>query len=236
MRIPGLTLPVLVLVSALLAAESDTRTVQTQFNRCESEMDRNKRDLARFEESVGRLKRLSERSPSANSASSKISSLESRIDYFRNRIDRSSGQADKIREDLKGLSGPTCPDCIASSVNMYCRVNENLSSELDRYRAQAEAIESELTAGGVPPSSETLSSTDSLFSVQRRRIEARVSPSVETLDSCSSDAGKSLWNQCRINLRKADSLKTAGSVEQGLRSLNLAESLLLKALDRCGAK
>ncbi|MBN1309517.1 MAG: hypothetical protein JXA18_16475 [Chitinispirillaceae bacterium] len=212
---------------AIIGADDDTRTVEAEFERCESTMERVKRDMLRFEEAVDRLKRAIEGSKSAKDQETMQSflKLENRVDYLRGRIDRSAGQRDKVSSDLKS-AGATCPSCVSSSVNLYCRNSETLTSEIEKCLADAAALEDRIGGG----------KSDATIDIQRTAIAAAMAKRKSLLDTCSSEAGKTLWKQCDVNLRRADSLKAAGAVEESKQALKLVKLLLDKAISKCGGK
>jgi len=213
------------------AAESDTRAVQAEFSRCESSLERVKRELSRYEETVRRIK-ASLDAGRTQEVAQEFSRLESKVEHFRGRMDRAAGQGSKIRDDLRNVTGPTCPSCLSSSVSLYCRAGEGLATEVEDYLSRATALDGELRNASPHDAPKTVP-TDSAFVLRRDKINASIASSWASLDSCSVDAGRTLWQQCRINLHVADSLRLSGAVEQSERSLGLAEMLLNKAIKRC---
>jgi hypothetical protein len=225
------------LAAAAGAADSDTRSVQSEFDRCAAVMERVEREMRRYEESVKRLMRTAEETPRSvpREVTQDLGNLEGRIEYFRRRIDRAAAQADRIRGDLKGVKGPTCPSCVSSSVNLYCRNGERLLAEIGDYASRASALQGRLRSMPGGTAADTASSAgDTSFAARRGLIEEAIAAKGPLLDSCAVDAGRTLWAQCRTSLRAADSLHAAGSVEQSRRMLGLAGMLLEKALDKCG--
>ena len=227
---------IVMLCLARAATGSDIRSVETQFDRCESTMERINREILRFEEAVERLKRLVERNRERYGDYEKnIVKLENRVDYFRSRFDRSTGQRDKIRTDLNNVSGTTCPSCITSSVDLYCRNSETLTSELEDYFTRVSALEDRITSSTetVPDKEATAKKTVSYVS-RRKQTGASIDLHKSLFDACDSGAGKLLLQQCTINLQRADSLDSAGAAEQSLTTLDLVELLLKKAVAACG--
>ena len=222
----------IITAAAYASAEEDTRSVQADFDRCKSTMERVDRSIQRYKDIIIRLKQLSR--TEGDSASRTGASLESRFDHFRGRFDRASGQADKIRDDLKNIKGPSCPSCVSSSVNMYCRNAETLLNDLEEHIAKAADLENRMVdrsthkdAGNPQERSESLS---------RRRIaiDSIIGLRKLQLDSCSFPSAKALWLQCRINLHKSDSLIASKDYVAGGKTLDIAELLIRKALDVCG--
>ena len=183
---------------------ADTRTVQAEFDRCRSVMERVERSIKRYEDELSVLKRgVSGTSSNLNETiSQELLPLENRLEYFRNRFERSRAQADKIHDELKNVNGPTCPSCVESSVNLYCRSGETLQTNLDEFLGKTEALRNR-----------TASKSSDLFDVNES-FEARrvVADSLYHLfsrakDTCTDKAVTTLLEQARINLAKADSLK-----------------------------
>ena len=209
--------------AVLVAADSDTRTVQAEFDRCRSVMDRLERSLRRFEDLVAQVKRADDDGPLQHEAAA----LENRLEYFRNRFERARGQADKITGDLKNVSGPTCPSCVESSVGMYCRNGETIQNSLDDYLVKAEDL---LSRTGKRKAANTDSSSD--FRQRRSAIDSLY----RALESCSEPAAAPLISQTAVNLSRADSLQAAGDDKAAATALDIAESLITKARRRCGSK
>ncbi len=234
-----LTVMLVVSVPPIALADSDTRTVQAEFDRCESAMERVKRDMLRFEATVDRLKRTFDGLTAAKDqeAVQALLKLENRVDYLRGRIDRSAGQRDKIRSDLKAVSGATCPSCITSSVNLYCRNGETLTREIEEYLADASALEDRVgnrhqQTARPPGKGKSAASIDST----RRVIAAAMAQQKPLLDSCGSDAGKTLWEQCNVNFRRADSLLATGPLAESEQAFRLVDLLLDRAAKKCSGK
>jgi hypothetical protein len=218
-------------------AGTDTRTVQSDFDRCTGEMGRVERSLQRFQDAIGRLKRATDGAAVEKQEGmvNAVTSLESKSEYFRGRYDRAAAQADKIRDDLKNVNGPVCPSCVSSSVNLYCRNSETLLANLDEYIAKASEIESRMR---------NLTHTSGLGSLaksgdaalRRLSIDSIMGLRKSMLDTCSAPQVKTLWSQCIINLHKADSLHNAGAYGAEGKALDIAELLLTKALHACENK
>ncbi|MBN1127454.1 MAG: hypothetical protein JXA71_00605 [Chitinispirillaceae bacterium] len=225
--------PLLILLTVLLPAfPSDIRNIQADFDRCVSLMERVERSLRSFEDRVVRLKQQAGHMESDVAAREKsvIEALEGRVDYFRNRLDRANGLADKTRDDLRNVNGPVCPTCVVSSVNLYCRSAEMLQTDTDEYALKASDIETRLSgaAGG--------GDTQTSFERDRRSIDSLVIRHRARLDSCADRAGKTLWQQALLNLRRADSLAAAGEAARAVRSLRLSRDLMGKAKKKCGLR
>jgi hypothetical protein len=227
---------VLFLSFPILSTDSDTRSVEAEFERCETTIERSRRELARFEEVIQRLKRSMDKATldSTHTAVRDVFRLTNRIEYLRSRIDRLNGQRDKIRNDLRNVKGPSCPSCISSSVNLYCRNGENLAGELDDCLSEATALEDQLRSRKERTGSS--SEKPESFSHRYRKIEKTISEKKTLIASCGSAAGAALWEQSGINLARADSLNKAGEENQSLETLDLVELLIQKALKKCGEK
>jgi hypothetical protein len=218
------------------AAESDTRVVEAEFDRCKGIMERVDRSIQRLQDAVSGLKH------SFDAASDKreglirdMDVLETRVEYFRSRFDRAVAQADKNRNDLKTVKGGQCSSCISVGVNLYCRNAETMLTDLEEQISQAMQLESRL--GHAAPNDASGGDrvkTDN-FSLRRGTMDSTMNVKKNVLDSCTSAAGKALWSQCNINLHKADSLHAQGS-NASEKALDVTELLLKKALDACGAK
>jgi hypothetical protein len=231
---------VLLVFAALATADVDTRTVQSEFDRCESVMERVKREMLRFEDAVGRLKRALDgrRNAVDREVMQSYVKLENRVDYLRGRIDRSAGQRDKINGDLKNVSGPTCPSCVVSSVNLFCRNGETLTREIEECLADAAALQDRLGATGTMPEgwSSGGDTAQASFIAERASIETAIAAYTPRFDTCTSEAAGTLRKQFEANLRRADSLQAAGGVTESLQALKLAGLLLKQASAKCGAK
>jgi hypothetical protein len=160
-----------------------------------------------------------------------LQALESRLEYFNNRIERTRGQADKIRDDLKNINGPTFPSCVESSVNLYCRSGESLQTDIEEYLGKTGDLRARM---GTKPDADVKVDT-TVFKLQWTSADSlyRV---LSMPDSCTDKAGLTLLAQAHINLVKADSLYAARETEKAEKTLGIARSLLDKAVQRCGVK
>jgi septal ring factor EnvC (AmiA/AmiB activator) len=214
-------------ICVLAAADSDTRTVQAEFDRCSAVMERFERSLRRYEDAVGALKRsVAALRDEGGSFSREAAALENRLEYFRNRFERTRGQADKIRGDLKNVSGPACPSCIESSVNMYCRNAETMQNDIDEYLLKAAdlqgRVETPAVAFGEKPS----------FGQRRSAVDS----SYRSIAGCDDRAVATLRDQAALNIARADSLHSLKDAAAALKALDIAASLIGKAAARCVRK
>jgi seryl-tRNA synthetase len=106
--------------------------VKNNFDKCYSTIERSGRTLNRIETELLTIKSNLRTIylPEKEVLFKDIESIENSIVNHKERLERTSGMADKINSDLQNLSGPTCPSCIVSSVNLYCRNADNLSKAL----------------------------------------------------------------------------------------------------------
>jgi hypothetical protein len=223
------------LSAAQLFAEGNTRIVQAEFDRCSAMTERVERSLRRYEDAVNGLKRAPAQTSSDQSESMArdIAALENRLEYFRNRFERSQGQADKIRDDLKNVSGPTCPSCIESSVNLYCRSGESLQTDIDEYCAKAADLQAKTGPQNAGGSRGPDSGND--FAARRADVGSAYDAVRVKVDACADHAAATLAGQAHITLVRADSLRTAGDTDAAEKALGIAASLLEKSVKRCGA-
>ena len=219
---------ILLLQLVSFGAESDSRSVQAEFTRCQTVLNRVKRDMARFEQIILSIDKQSGREFSEDH---ELVTLRNRMEYFRSRIDRAENHADKLRRDLSKISGPTCSSCLSSSVGLFCRNSETLSTELDDYCARASALAVRAHSG--PLNSLPRDSVDSSAHVRRARIDSTMARSQPILDSCADEAVAKLMKQCRVNLLAADSLLVCEEVQKAHKMLDLAELLFKKVLEKC---
>jgi len=216
-------------------ADTDARAVQAEFDRCVAQMERADRALRRLESNVDRLKRSIPAVVAKNREEfgREVGALENRLDYFRNRFDRSGGQAEKIRGDLKNISGPTCPSCVESGVNMYCRSAEMLLDEIQRSQDKADELGGR--AGAAVP---VVSDTDlpGSHALRRAAFDSLDAGSKTAIDGCSDKAADALRRQARASAARADSLFRIGENQPASQALGIAETLLKKAVGRCAGK
>lgn len=221
--------------STIASADSNTRSVQSEFDRCTAVIERFERSLRRFEDAVNVLKRDPTQLPVTGKdlITREIASLENRYEYFCNRFERVRGQADKIRGDLKNLSGPICPSCVLTSVNLYCRTGETIQNDIDEYLLKAAELKNRIgIQQKLPIQTENISKGTVSFT--RRRTSA---DSLCTIaQSCNNPAAATLYRQGVLNLQRADSLYKNNKETPAFTVLNIAVSLLQKALHRCNNK
>jgi hypothetical protein len=221
--------------SASAFADSDIRIVKAEFNRCSAVIDRFERSLMRYEDAVNALERITGQLSSAHKDifSSEILSFENRREYFNNRFERLLGQADKIRDDLKNVSGPTCSSCISSNISMFCRTGETLQNEITEYLSNVSDLHNRIIlknkSSTVPPAP----SIDNAVYSQRRITADSL---LHIVQSCDDPAAVTLRTQVAVNLKHADSLYGHNNKPSALTVLEIAESLLHKTLQRCNEK
>jgi hypothetical protein len=198
--------------------------VQAEFDRCGAIMDRFERALRRYEDVVGALKRTTATLREKDGSFSREAAvLENRLEYFRNRFERARGQADKIRGDLKAVSGPTCPSCIESSVTMYCRNAETMQNDIDEYLQKATDLQGQI---GTSPSA---SGEKPPFMVHRGTVDS----SYRSIAGCDDRAATTLRDQAALTIARADSLHSRNNDADALKALDIAASLIEKAVARC---
>ncbi len=222
-----MTLALVAVILDYAFADSDTKTVQSEFDRCSALMERFERSLRRYENVVDAIKQSAEIPRDKDGAVLREAALlENRLEYFRNRFERARGQADKIRSDLKNVRGPTCPSCVESGVNMYCRNAETISNDIEEYLQKAADLQSRISAASVAGGKET--------SFMRRRSAADSSYRAVTV--CDDRGAETLRNQAALALARADSLYSIKDTVSALKALDIAVSLCEKASLRCVKK
>jgi chromosome segregation ATPase len=222
------TLLILFCSIGTVSGESDTRSVKSDFDRCTSAIERTQRELLRFETMLQNIEKDISKKGAAvsNDHRRELQQLMAKYEYLNNRIDRTTGQRDKISSDLKNLSGPVCPSCVSSSVDLYCRSSETIQNELDAFTGRASVLQDAIQGEDAPANK-----TD--FISRRQKITRNIEQYGDSIETCSSAAGKLLWKQCRINLQRADSLHDAGKTEQSIKTLSLVELLVTRAVTKC---
>ncbi|MBN1130138.1 MAG: hypothetical protein JXA71_14195 [Chitinispirillaceae bacterium] len=224
----------MVIGCACIAQASDIRGVQSEFDRCISIMERCERTLRSFEDAAGRINRALHDLPatSVGKARDEAALLESRIDYYRNRYERARGLADKTRDDLNNVNGPTCPSCVESAVSLYCRSAETLQEDLDEYLQKAAELEMRLgrKKGGERPFSRPAYDTNAAS------LDSAIDHGRNMLASCQDKGVHALWRQVVRNREKADSLYACGETKRGVQALSISRTLLLKAEEKCAGK
>ena len=227
-------------IFSLLFAVSDTQTVSKEFERCFTVMESNGRALKRLEELINNLNQsIQKRSISSfekQSAIKEISVLENKLEYFRKRFERSNGQADKIRGDLKNISGPVCPSCIESSVNLFCRTQENLQTDIEEYIIKAVEVGANLGLKDNKNYKDKQNELKDKYKKQLVSIDSLLRIYQHGFDTCSDHGAKTLISQVKINITRAESLYVCNNIESSLQSLNIAYSLIEKAIKRCCQK
>jgi hypothetical protein len=219
-------------ITLTVFADADTRTVTADFERCHANMERFERDLRRYDDAVDRLGETAVKlgANSGNNIARELTALENRREYFHNRFERSRSQAEKLRGDLKNVGGPTCPSCVQSSVNMYCRMIETIQNEIDEYASKASDLQHRIGAksrqAAVSPSAK---SGDRDFKTRRLTIDSLY----HSTTACGGAAAKTLHNQVKITLARADSLDRCNNSASALKSLDIADALLKKTSERC---
>ncbi|MBD3418981.1 MAG: hypothetical protein GF398_02565 [Chitinivibrionales bacterium] len=130
------------------AHASSWAQISQKFRSCESKFKRCERHYAAFTSQLRRVTTL-QRSAGAASRSQQdelLQSIDAKDTYFKNRIDRIARMSKKIGKDIRtgSSSGSSCPNCIVSSVNLYCRQCESLFGDLNEISAQLRRKENKL--------------------------------------------------------------------------------------------
>ncbi len=226
---------VVILSTGHVHAEYTLRTAEAEFDRCHARIERAERTVRRLESQVKELLRLERGATTAdeNVNSAAIATLESKVQFFHNRLERSRGQADKIRTDLRNASGATCPSCVKSSIDLYCRNAEHVLTESEEHLEEARRLASVLQKPtGTVTATNTSDAKDELGN-RLERLHALAGKLAPILDTCSNSAGIVLRDQALKNIAKADSLVSVGSVEASSRAADIAENLVRKAANQC---
>lgn len=218
--------------AACVLAE-DMQSVQADFDRCAGVMERIERLLREYEETVQRLQRFHGHMPSVDTSTAEdgVNALVRRIDYFRNRVERAAGLADKTRDDLKNVSGPTCPSCVISAVNLYCRHTEILRDDIDEYREKAFVLESRLSSRQKGPGDTGGASAD--YERETSSLDSSMARAENVLASCDKRAAAAFFRQALVNRKRADSLYAAGMTDRAHNTISLSRVLLHKAFSAC---
>lgn len=219
---------VFVVLKTNVFAQSDARMVQSEFDRCMSVMERIERSLKRFENNLDLIKRS--KSDKKENISREISTFENRLEYFRNRFERVRGQADKLRDDIES-SGPVCPSCVESSVNLFCRSNETLQNDIDNYMINLGEIQSKMGLNE-NNNNENVGKPIS-FKARRDKVETLCETLKSRVEACNEKAIKTLYKQAIINLNRADSIYNSNETNSAMKALDISESLLNKIQTRC---
>ena len=216
-------------------ADSDIRIVKAEFNRCSAVIDRFERSLKQYEDDVDALKRNTEQlwSTFKDSFSREIVSFENRREYFRNRFVRVQEQADKIRDDLKDVSGYKCPSCVSSNINLYCRTGETLQNDITEYLSKVSDLHKRIILKNKSSTGLPKTSADKVIYSQRRITADSV---FQLVQPCDDPVAVTLRTQVVVNLKRADSLYKNTNTPSALIVLDIAESLLQKTLQRCNKK
>ncbi|MCX7726203.1 MAG: hypothetical protein N2053_05080 [Chitinispirillaceae bacterium] len=223
------------IILSLGNAESDIHTVKAEYERCLSVMERVERTIRRYEELMKSLQNKLKNFKDENvSLSKEITSLENRLEYFRNRYERAKGQADKINSDIKEIKGPTCPSCIESAVNLYCRNTETLQNELEEYTEKALELDGKLSMSGTnneenKPLSNRDDSKDKIYISYRTLTDSLY----KALNICEDSVAEIFSLQIAKNISKADSLYNIKETSSAFKHLNIAEALINKVKKRC---
>lgn len=194
-------------------------------------MDRLERSLKRFEDQIDLLKRNV--NFSSDSLSKDISALENRLEYFRNRLERSRAQADKIRSDLKNISGPICPSCLESSVNMYCRNSEAMQNDIDLYLKRATGLQ---TRNGISKKTAIQDTQNDTLKPSFQKYRTLIDSLKDVMPQCDNHVALTLRKQAEINVNRADSLFSHGDTISAMKALHIANSLINKSSLHCKDK
>ncbi len=103
-------------------------------DRCADQFERARQLMSTFEAAADRFRSL--RPPPDKQSAARAEqfghSLQVKHDYLRNRLDRIRNLSEKTRSDIETQrrQSSSCPDCIASSIDLFCRQVESLIEEI----------------------------------------------------------------------------------------------------------
>jgi hypothetical protein len=222
----------------MIHAQSDTRSVTSQFERCSMVMDRVDRTIRRYEDIIEKQKQFIDNNNSIKSdnSSAEVLYMENKLEYFNNRAGRARNQSDKIREELRNVSGPSCPSCIESSVNLYCRNAEALLSEINEHIAKAgnKSIQGNDSYGSVSEDKHA-NGLRKGFALRRAALDSLKIAVTESLSSCADKSASVLHRQAMAAVVRADSLVlNVHDTAAANSNINIAETLFRKAAQKCG--
>lgn len=115
----------------------DIESARARLELCSDQLNRTEYELDRTEQTIEDLRDIDIATGSPENLAGTLESLSSRHDLLKRRLTRARTQYARIKDRLGDLSG-SCPDCISSDVDLFCRQAENVYSEsgelLDRIR------------------------------------------------------------------------------------------------------
>jgi hypothetical protein len=224
----------------MIHAQADTRAVNSRFERCGLIMERVDRAIRRYEDIIEKQKRIGSTAAGKNSGNTgyETVNLENKLEYFNNRADRARNQADRIRDELKNISGPSCPSCIESSVNLYCRSAEDLLSQIEeQISISAEMMVDAGTASRNTGQPEAGTTKKHDYPSNRRIVDSLIAAISVKIGSCPDKSAAVFFKQAITATTRADSLATmAGDTVSAQLNLNTAETLIRKAELKCGPR
>lgn len=218
----------IILISLSVNSESDINTVKAEYGRCVSVMERVERAIRRYEEVIRILQGRSNNINGNINLTKEFTTLENRAEYFRNRYERAKSLSDKISSDLKEVKGPTCPSCIESSVNLYCRNSEILLNELEDYITKASDLNGKLIELEAQKK-DAFTKSELSYESTKHKIDSMYN----SLNICKDSVTEVLTLQIKRNISKADSIYKNKEVEPAIKLLKIAESLINKINKRC---
>jgi hypothetical protein len=130
------------IIPAFQIAEAATWTqIDQSLNRCSNSLDRARRMLSTYEAETERLRRVGVKSERENHdyKNRLLDAASTRAEYLRNRIERIENLYTRLERDIetKRRESGSCPSCISSSVDLFCRQSKTL---LDELRGQTSII------------------------------------------------------------------------------------------------
>ncbi len=126
---------ILTVSAPIIVCASSWDQVASQQDRCEIRLEQVGYRLKRLEHGIERLNaalhRLEDRQ--RESTAKIVAELEQNRQRLQNRVDRALRLADKNSRDIrtKRTASGGCPDCIQSSVTLFCRQVDDLAATLD---------------------------------------------------------------------------------------------------------
>ncbi len=195
------------LLSAWLLGGSyaeDIETVRSRLEMCADRLDRTEYELERVERTLEDLRDLDNGSVSGNQETGTFENLSNRTGLLTRRVSRARTQHRRILDRIRDIKG-SCPDCVRSDVDLFCRQAEGVHSEsgelLDRLRELMGTARSKKAA------EKTLAQANHLLT-QAEALAATADQSPR------ADSGRAAATRARNSCDRATQAMTSGKIDR----------------------
>jgi hypothetical protein len=208
---------------ALLAGS--WQQVEQKFQRCQNRMERVRQQFESFRASAQRLGSL--RNTASISDTTRfdnfLTALRAKEEYLTNRVERTRNMGDQLRRDIDTQSkkSTSCPECIVSSIDLFCRHGESLEKELRKQIIKIRQFERSVQHDIGEESKDA--AVESLDEIMKNAGEA--------VEKTGNAAAKKVYDKAVAHFKTFQQLRAKGKKEAAGKEAEISRKLAEKAIE-----